>query len=1058
MARASATRRNGDFEADLPGLQGIPNPAEVHRAEPGNSARLAVVELLEPRLLLSASWEGLAVEQLTWNGYETQAVTGQYVVRFSHGEVKTSEIAQGLTAAGFAGATVDNLGGGEHAVISAAGYSLGDLQSWADSVGEVVAIEPNFVQSFQALPGDGNFSRLWGLNNTGQTGGSADSDIDAPEAWNITTGSSDVVIAIIDTGVDYRHNDLAANMWRNSGEIAGDGKDNDGNGYVDDVYGYDFANNDGNPMDGNGHGTHVAGTIGAAANGSGVVGVNWDVSLMALKFLTDSGYGSTSDAIAAINYATMMKRDFGVNIVATNNSWGGGGYSSVLRNAIAAAGNQGILFIAAAGNDNNNNDQSASYPSNYNLDAIIAVAATDHRDNRASFSSYGATTVDLAAPGVSIYSTTPNNRYASYSGTSMATPHVSGVVGLLAAANPSASMAEIKQAILDGADPVASMAGKALTGGRLNAHASLQLIDAGDLTGPTVTDVTPAAVGGPVGEILVTFNEAIDPATVRGVAFSLVEAGADGVFGSGDDQSVTISSSMLSQPTAESVQITFSSDLTEGSYRLVVEGDSWRAIKDLAGNALGGGADETYAFQIIEVRQEVEANGILKAAEDSGLDGVGSVTILGSVGFRIDIDIFSFVAARGQTVVADLDRTDSDGRFIVRLFNQHGRELTFSEAGDDDQTLQWELTKSGTYYVAVSGHGNYRYTPWNGKRRRGERGDYVLNLSVQPTGASQQTSPDGFGRRATTTAYTFEDIRSFGTPLIVGDADDVSQLAATTSADGFKFSHYGQQVSEIHVATNGFITFERGEVDYYNTNLATYLTEAAISPLWDDMYLDADQGVIYTALLGGGKNQRLIVQWSDVRFYGGSGQGTVTFQAILYERDGSIRINYQDLAVDSYHSEGGSATVGIKGYGQGGSRDDLLLVSFNDSSSGFVGTGKSLRISGGAQAAAKRSLPAAPDAAPVEADVQAARNEALAVVAMEAETPGDSGRMGAGVAATGHGEATARATSPVMNRPVAAGLWEIEPTALGGSGGVASSAASLVNLLDGDDVDVLAVL
>ena len=1053
MARASATRRNGDYEADFPGPQGISNPAQAHRAETSDLARLPVVELLEPRLLLSASWEGLAVEQLTWNGYETQAVAGEYVVRFSHGEVKTSEIAQDLTAAGFAGVTVDNLGGGEHAVISAAGYSLGDLQSWAGGVGEVVAIEPNFVQSFQALPGDSSFSRLWGLNNTGQTGGSADSDIDAPEAWNITTGSSDVVIAIIDTGIDYRHNDLAANMWRNSGEIAGDGKDNDGNGYVDDVYGYDFANNDGDPMDGHSHGTHVAGPIGAAANGSGVVGVNWDVSLMALKFLTDSGYGSTSDAIAAINYATMMKRDFGVNVVATNNSWGGGGYSGVLRNAIAAAGNQGILFIAAAGNDNNNNDRSASYPSNYDLDSIIAVAATDHRDNRASFSSYGATTVDLAAPGVSIYSTVRNSGYASYSGTSMATPHVSGVVGLLAAANPSASMAEIKQAILDGADPVASMAGKALTSGRLNAYASLQLIDAGDRAGPTVTEVTPASVSGPVDEIVVTFNEAIDSATVAGAAFLLVEAGADGVFGTGDDQSIAIGSSMLSQPTAESTQITFSSNLTAGSYQLVVEGDSSSAIKDLAGNALGDGADATHAFQIIEVRREVEANGILKAAEDSGLDGVGSVTIVGKVGFRIDIDIFSFVAARGQTVVADVDRTDSDGRFMVRLFNRHGRELTFSEGGDDDQAIQWELDKAGTYYVAVSGHGNYRYTPWNGKRRRrGDRGDYVLNLSVQPTGASQQTDPDGFGRRATTTAYTFEDIRSFGTPLIVGDADDVSQLAVTASDVGFDFSHYGQQVSEIYVATNGFITFDRAEVDYYNTNLATYLTEAAISPLWDDMYLDADQGVIYTALLGGGRNQRLIVQWTDARFYGGSGQGTVTFQAILYERDDSIRINYQDLAVDNDHNEGGSATVGIKGYGQGGSRDDLLLVSFNDSSSGFVGTGKSLRISGGAQAAAMRSSVAE---AVVSDSPAAGTTMASEVLALTAASDADSSviQRATTIDAVMRPEAAIavrQATTPDI-RP-------IEPTVLAASGSIAAPADGQVDLLEGDGLDVLAVL
>ena len=192
--------------------------------------------------------------------------------------------------------------------------------------------------------------------------------IDAPDAWNISTGSQSVVVAVIDTGVDYTHPDLAANIWTNPGEIAGNGRDDDGNGFVDDVHGYDFAEHDGDPMDDNGHGTHVAGTIAAVGNnGLGVAGVNWSASIMPLKFLNSQGPGYLSDAIRAINYATMERTRYGVNVRVMNNSWGGGGFSSAMQTAIQAASDAGILFVAAAGNSGTNNDASPHYPANYTL-------------------------------------------------------------------------------------------------------------------------------------------------------------------------------------------------------------------------------------------------------------------------------------------------------------------------------------------------------------------------------------------------------------------------------------------------------------------------------------------------------------------------------------------------------------------------------------------------------------------------------------------------------------------------------------------------------------------
>jgi subtilisin family serine protease len=338
---------------------------------------------------------------------------------------------------------------------------------------KVKYVEPDYeVHIAETIPNDLN-PNLWGLNNTGQTGGTPDADIDAPQAWDIQTGSSDVVIAVIDTGVDYNHVDLAANMWTNPGEIPGNGVDDDGNGYVDDVHGYDFYNYDSDPMDDNSHGTHCSGTIAAVGNnGVGVVGVNWTANIMALKFLSAIGSGSLSDAVIAIEYAIAAKQD-GVPVVAMSNSWGSGDYSESLEDAIIAANNAGILFIAAAGNNSRNIDGIPFYPASYDVPNIISIAATDHNDNLANFSNYGPVSVDLAAPGVNILSAVPGDIYGYKSGTSMATPHVSGVAGLIKAQFPGLTYMEIKNRILISVDFKDNLAGKMLAEGRLNARNAL---------------------------------------------------------------------------------------------------------------------------------------------------------------------------------------------------------------------------------------------------------------------------------------------------------------------------------------------------------------------------------------------------------------------------------------------------------------------------------------------------------------------------------------------------------------------------------------------------------
>ncbi|WP_293130261.1 Ig-like domain-containing protein [Microcoleus sp. bin38.metabat.b11b12b14.051] len=319
-------------------------------------------------------------------------------------------------------------------------------------------------------PNDPGYSQLWGLNNTGQSGGTPDADIDAPEAWDIQKGNPNLVIGVIDTGVDYNHPDLVGNIWQNPGEIAGDGIDNDNNGYIDDIRGWDFADNDNNPMDANGHGTHVSGTIaGKGNNGVGVTGVAWNAKIMPLKFFSDSGPGYISGAILAINYATAK----GVKL--TNNSWGGGGYSQALSDAINTAGQQGALFVAAAGNSSLNTDITPEYPANYDLANIISVASTTRTDGLSSFSNYGATTVDLGAPGSDIYSTWPNSTYNTISGTSMAAPHVTGAAALVWSQNPTWTAQQVKNTLMQKTDPISALAGKTVSGGRLNINNALSV-------------------------------------------------------------------------------------------------------------------------------------------------------------------------------------------------------------------------------------------------------------------------------------------------------------------------------------------------------------------------------------------------------------------------------------------------------------------------------------------------------------------------------------------------------------------------------------------------------
>lgn len=344
----------------------------------------------------------------------------------------------------------------------------------------VVYAEPNFIYSLvkpvegltlddfmtpidapvnYSAPNDPRFGQLWGLQNTGNnepnssTPGVLGADVSALKAWEITKGSRDVVIAVIDTGIDYNHEDLKDNMWVNPDASA------------PDRYGYNFATNTPDPFDGNDHGTHCAGTIGAVHdNALGVAGVMGEVQLMALKFLTDAGSGTTEAAIRAIDYATEK------NVDIMSNSWGGGGRSQALEDAIIRANDKGILFVVAAGNSSSNNDSRPQYPANYDVPNVISVAASTAQDSLASFSCFGRNTVHIAAPGHRILSTTKRGGYSVFSGTSMAAPHVSGALGLLLAQEGGRlPVEEVRERLMYTSDPVATLRGKTTTAGRLNA-------------------------------------------------------------------------------------------------------------------------------------------------------------------------------------------------------------------------------------------------------------------------------------------------------------------------------------------------------------------------------------------------------------------------------------------------------------------------------------------------------------------------------------------------------------------------------------------------------------
>ncbi|MCK8044934.1 S8 family serine peptidase [Shewanella sp. 1CM18E] len=539
--------------------------------------------------------------------------------------------------------------------------------------------EPNYVIKAIGTPDDPDFVSLWGLNNTGQDGGTADADIDAVEAWDITTGDSSVVIGVIDTGVDYNHPDLQANMWTNPNEIPGNGIDDDANGVIDDIHGFNANNNSGDPMDDNGHGTHVAGTIGASGNnGVGVVGVNWDVSIVGCQFLNASGSGSTEGAIACIDYMTDLKVNHGVDIKATNNSWGGGGFSQALKDAIESGGDAGILFVAAAGNGAYDNDASASYPASYDSDAVMAIASTDRNDAMSGFSQWGLTSVDMGAPGSAILSTTPGNTYSTFSGTSMATPHVAGAAALVWSINPDLSPTEMKQLLMDSGDVNADLTGKTVAGSRLNVANALDLADPDPGYRFTVTPASQTVEAGSS----VSFDYSVgsvagwDGTVALSVAVSPALAG------------VTLSSNSVMAGDSFTVNVATDAAAAWGDYTITVTGDDGSTVKDKA----------------------VSLSVLPQGLQDFTYTNTDSVAIPDNApGIVSTIDVADDVQVFGVNANVDISHTWI-GDLAVTLTSPAGTEVVLHnrEGGSaDDIVKSWDLSAfngevaTGTWSLSV---------------------------------------------------------------------------------------------------------------------------------------------------------------------------------------------------------------------------------------------------------------------------------------------------------------------------------------------------------------------
>lgn len=537
---------------------------------------------LKGRVFCSTLISILAVATIA-QAKEIESVPGEYVVRLKSnmmGIQSTQQLSKSLGAYIKSTIPSQNIVVVKRAVMESTKSAVKTLAQ--NDLVDIV--EPNYIYRINRTSDDPMFGQLWGMTNIGQKDsdgvvGVAGVDIGIEQAWDVETGSKKMLVAVIDTGVDFNHPDLKDNLWTNEAEANGKpGVDDDGNGVIDDIHGFNAITGTGNAMDDQGHGSHCSGTIGAKGNdGKGIVGVNWDTQIMAVKFLDANGSGSLENAIKAIDYATKM----GAKVM--SNSWGGGGFSQTLMDAIKRANDSGALFIAAAGNDGNNNDTTATYPANYEVANVISVAAINNKGEKADFSNYGKRTVHLGAPGVNIYSST-GGKYDSWSGTSMATPHVSGVAALVWSHEPNMTAAEVKERLIATTKPLAGLRGKARTGGIVNAYNALtNTVAPPDMNDPSNWSTVPMNVASAspyLKNTNQTFDVKVDGAKEIAVYFEKFDT--EGTY---DTVQVVDSTGKVVQTISGTNDDVFSASVMGDSMKLVFKSDAsvertgWKVTK-----------------------------------------------------------------------------------------------------------------------------------------------------------------------------------------------------------------------------------------------------------------------------------------------------------------------------------------------------------------------------------------------------------------------------------------------------------------------------------------------
>lgn len=562
------------------------------------------------------------------------------------------------------------------------------VSDWFSSLDVIAQFEQDLVTIQEAVPNDPSYASQSNLPQ-----------IEAPAAWDYTTGSSEVVVAVIDTGVDYTHPDLASNMWVNPYSSGV-------NGFSGDVHGYNFVGNTGDPMDDNHHGTHVAGIIAAAGNnGLGISGVAWNTSIMALKTLGASGSGYTSDAVRAVNYVTMMRTQFDVNVRVINASWGGTGYSAALDSAIQASADAGILFVSAAGNSGGNNDWKPHYPSNYDSSNMISVAATNSNGDLASFSNYGQSTVHIAAPGVAIRSTVIGGGYAQMSGTSMAAPHVAGVAALAFALKPEATMEEVREAILEGGNVATGLQYLVSSGSQLSALGALEQL---------------SGSGTPIIGSLTAMPDPVRLA--QGDTITMVAAGLEGFDGNvkqvyfyadtnGNGQWDAADQVVGQATPSESgtATVTVSNPFgAAGTFRLFA-----RAVDD---QGLWSAVSST---EVLVVTQDDHANG----AEGS-TPILSGQTLAGAIDYHGDTDWFRLDVVAGHTYTLETKLAGLYDSVLVLYGGDGKTKLTQDDDGGVGYAskIVWTATTSETLFAQVRG-----WAPT-------DLGSYTLTVSGGPIG------------------------------------------------------------------------------------------------------------------------------------------------------------------------------------------------------------------------------------------------------------------------------------------------------------------------------------